>query len=157
MEEIQRYVNENQARLAERPGFFVREIRVQSREEAERLRQELVEGKLDFAQTARLNSDAPNAESGGLSRYDDGQLPDTLERGIRPLGPGDISQVIHSSFGYHIFQLERRIQPRPPESRRAQLDERRAQLAEELVARKNQEVVDKWLEEAISQADGQSE
>jgi peptidyl-prolyl cis-trans isomerase SurA len=41
-EEIQQYIEKNQSRLTDRPGFLVREIRVQSREEAERLRREVI-------------------------------------------------------------------------------------------------------------------
>lgn len=151
-EEIQRYIEQNQARLTERAGFYAREIRVQSKEEADRLYREVTEGRRDFAAVARLHSDAPNAESGGLNRYDEGQLPMVLERAIQPLGPGDVSPVIESSFGFHIFKLERRILPRPIEERRSQLDERRAGLAEELIARKNQQALDQLLERLQSGA-----
>lgn len=151
-EEIQRYIEQNQARLTERAGFYAREIRVQSKEEAERLYREVTEGRRDFAAVARLHSDAPNADRGGLNRYDEGQLPAVLERAIQPLGPGDVSPVIESNFGFHIFKLERRILPRPIEERRSQLDERRAGLAEELIARKNQQALDQMLERLQSGA-----
>ncbi|HJQ67451.1 MAG TPA: peptidylprolyl isomerase [Blastocatellia bacterium] len=145
-EEIQRYVEQNQARLTQRAGFYVREIRVQSKEDAERLHKEVTEGRRDFGAVARLHSDAPSADRGGLSRYDEGQLPAVLERAIQPLRPGDVSPVIESNFGFHIFKLERRVLPRPIEERRSQLDERRAGLAEELIARKNQQALDQMLE-----------
>ena len=98
-------------------------------------------------------SDAPNAEQGGLARYDEGQLPDILERAIKPLNPGDVSQVVQSSYGFHIFKLDRRVQPHPIDERRSQLDDRRAQLTQELVARKNQQAVDLALERLASGAD----
>ncbi|MEK6301567.1 MAG: peptidylprolyl isomerase [Acidobacteriota bacterium] len=151
-EEIQQYVDKNLARLTERGGFAVREIRVQSREEAERLRREVTDGKRDFAAVARLHSDAPNAERGGLTRYDDGQLPDVLEKAIKPLGPGDVSQVVESGYGFHIFKLERRIQPHPTDERRSKLDDRRQVLAEEIVARKNQEAIDSAVARLVSAA-----
>ena len=151
-EEAQRYIEQNQARLTDTPGFLVREIRVQTRAEAEALRRELTEGKRDFAAVARLHSDAPNAEAGGLSRYDEGQLPDVLEKAIQPLRPGDISQVVESGYGFHLFKLEQRIQPHAPEERRAQLDDRRAQLTEELIAQKNQQAVDLALERLLEKA-----
>ena len=151
-EEIQQYIEQNQERLTDRPGFFVREIRTQSQEEAERLRREVIEGGKDFAGVARLYSDAPNAEGGGLSRYDEDQLPDLLERAIAALRPGDISPVIHSNYGYHIFKLERRVQPRPIEERRSQLDDRRATLTEELISRKNQQAIDAAVERLIAKA-----
>ena len=151
-EEAQRYIEQNQARLTDTPGFLVREIRVQTRAEAEALRRELTEGKRDFAAVARLHSDAPNAEAGGLSRYDEGQLPDVLEKAMQPLRPGDISQVVESGYGFHLFKLEQRIQPHAPEERRAQLDDRRAQLTEELIAQKNQQAVDLALERLLEKA-----
>jgi len=151
-EEIQKYIEQNQSRLTDKPGFFVREIRVQSKAEAEALRLEVTEGRRDFASVARLRSDAPNAETGGLARYEDGQLPDVLERAIQPLRPGDVSPVIESGYGFHIFKLERRVQPHGIEERRSQLDDRRAQLAEELIARRNQQAVDAALDRLVSEA-----
>jgi peptidyl-prolyl cis-trans isomerase C len=151
-EEAQRYIEQNQSRLTDRPGFLVREIRVQTRAEADQLRRDLTEGKRDFAALARLHSDAPNAEAGGLSRYDEGQLPDVLEKAIQPLRPGDVSQVVESGYGFHLFKLEQRIQPHAPEERRAQLDDRRAQLTEELIAQKNQQAVDLALEHLLEKA-----
>lgn len=151
-EEIQQYIEKNQSRLTERGGFAVREIRVQSREEAERLRIEVTESKRDFAAVARLHSDAPNAELGGLTRYDDGQLPDVLEKAIKPLGPGDVSQIVESGYGFHIFKLERRIQPHPIDERRSQLDDRRQVLADEIVARKNQQAIDLAVDRLVASA-----
>jgi peptidyl-prolyl cis-trans isomerase C len=151
-EEVQQYIEKNQARLTDRPGFLVREIRVQSREEADRLRREVTEGKRDFASVARLHSDAPNAERNGLTRYDEGQLPALLERAVQQLRPGDVSPVIESNYGFHLFKLEQRIQPHAPDERRSQLDDRRAQLTEELIARRNQEAVDKAIERLTSEA-----
>ncbi|MEK6285875.1 MAG: peptidyl-prolyl cis-trans isomerase [Acidobacteriota bacterium] len=151
-EEVQQYVEKNQSRLTDRPGFLVREIRVQSREEADRLRGEVTEGRRDFASVARLHSDAPNAEQSGLDRYDEGQLPEVLEKAVGQLGPGDVSPVIESNYGFHIFKLEQRIQPHAIEERRSKLDDRRAQLTEELIALKNQQAVDKTIERLTSEA-----
>jgi parvulin-like peptidyl-prolyl isomerase len=151
-EEVQQYIEKNQARLTDRPGFLVREIRVQSKEEADRLHREVTEGRRDFASVARLHSDAPNAEQNGLTRYDEGQLPDLLEKAVQQLQPGDVSPVIESNYGFHMFKLEQRIQPHAPDERRSQLDDRRAQLTEELIARKNQQAVDKAIDLLVSQA-----
>jgi parvulin-like peptidyl-prolyl isomerase len=151
-EEIQKYIEQNQSRLTDKPGFFVREIRVQSKAEAEALRIEVTEGRRDFGTIARLRSDAPNAETGGLARYEEGQLPDVLEKAIQPLRPGDVSPVIESGYGFHLFKLERRVQPHAIEERRSQLDDRRSQLTEELIARRNQQAVDSALDRLASQA-----
>jgi parvulin-like peptidyl-prolyl isomerase len=151
-EEVQQYIEKNQSRLTDRPGFLVREIRVQSREEADRLHREVTEGRRDFASVARLHSDTANAERNGLARYDEGQLPDVLEKAIQQLRPGDVSPVIESNYGFHMFKLEQRIKPHAPEERRSQLDDRRAQLTEELIGRRNQQAVDKAIEQLTSEA-----
>jgi len=152
-EELQQYIEKNQSRLTDRPGYLVREIRVQSREEADRLRREVTEARRDFAATARLHSDSPNAEQSGLQRYAEGQLPDVLEKAVQQLRPGDVSPVIESNYGFHIFKMEQRIQPHAMEEPRSKLDDRRKQLKDELVARKNQQAVDKTLERLVSEAD----
>jgi len=151
-EEVQQYIEKNQSRLTDRPGFLVREIRVQSREEADRLRRDVTVGKRDFASVARLHSDAPNAENNGLTRYEEGQLPAVLEKAVQQLRPGDVSPVIETNYGFHVLKLEQRIQPHAPDERRSQLDDRRAQLTEELIARRNQQAVDKELERLTSEA-----
>ncbi|HSB08408.1 MAG TPA: peptidyl-prolyl cis-trans isomerase [Blastocatellia bacterium] len=151
-EEVQQYIEKNQSRLTDRPGYLVREIRVQSRDEADRLRREVTEGRRDFASVARLHSDAPNSERNGLARYDEGQLPAALDKAVKQLNPGDVSPVIESNYGFHIFKLEQRTKPHAPDERRSQLDERRQQLTEELIARRNQQAVDKVLDSLTSEA-----
>ena len=151
-EEVQQYIEKNQARLTDRPGYLVREIRVQSREEADRLHREVTEGRHDFASVARLHSDAPNSDQSGLARYDEGQLPEVLDRAVKQLNPGDVSPVIESNYGFHIFKLEQRIKPHAIEERRSQLDDRRQQLTEELIARRNQQAVDNVLDRLTSEA-----
>lgn len=151
-EEVQQYIEKNQSRLTDRPGFLVREIRVQSRDEADKLRREVTEGHRDFASVARLHSDTPNTGQSGLAHYDEGQLPDVLEKAVKQLRPGDVSPVIESNYGFHIFKLEQRTLPHAMEERRSKLDDRRAQLTEELIARKNQQAVDGALERLTSAA-----
>jgi parvulin-like peptidyl-prolyl isomerase len=73
-----------------------------------------------------------------------------LEKPVRQLKPGDVSPVIESNYGFHIFKMEQRIQPHGIEERRSQLDDRRAQLREELIARKNQQAVDIAVERLTS-------
>jgi parvulin-like peptidyl-prolyl isomerase len=141
-EEAQRYIDQHKDELVEKPGFFVREIRVDDREEADSLHHEVTEGRKDFAEVVRQHSLVPNAEQGGLSHYSEGQLPDVLEKAIQPLHPGDISPVIQSSFGFHIFKLESRTQPHTPDDRRAQVNENHSRLIEDAIERKNQEAVD---------------
>src|SRR5262249_24587106 len=150
-DEVQRYLDENRARRADKPGFWVREIRVESREEADRLLKEVTEGR-DFAALVKQYSEGANAEQGGLTHYADGQPPEALENAIKLLRPGDVSPVIQSSFGFHIFKLERRTEPHPDDSRRASLDDDRSRLIEDAIERKNQQIVDQAVEKLVSGA-----
>ena len=151
-EEVQQYVEKNQSRLTGRPGFLVREIRVQSKDQADKLHREVTEGHRDFASVAKLHSDSPNIDQTGLAHYDEGQLPDVLEKAVAQLRPGDVSPVIESNYGFHIFKLEQRTLPHAPEERRSQLDDRRAQLSDELISRKNQQAVDTAIDRLTSEA-----
>jgi parvulin-like peptidyl-prolyl isomerase len=152
-DEVQQYLEANKGRLTDRPAFYIREIRVDTEAEANRLLVEIGEGERDFGEIARLHSQAPSAEQGGLARYSEGQLPSVLDKTIAKLAPGDVSPVVQSSYGYHIFKLERRVQLHAPDERRSQLDERRSALIEELIARKNQEAVDQGIARIVSSAD----
>jgi len=148
-DEVQQYIEENRSKLPEKPGYYVREIRVETREEADRLLREVTEGGRDFASVVKQYSQVPNAEQGGLSHYTDGQLPEALENAVKLLRPGAVSPVIQSTFGYHIFKLESRTEPR---DRRPRLDEDRSRLIEEAIERKNQQAVDQVVEKMLSDA-----
>lgn len=151
-EEIDAYIEKNKDRLSDKPGFYVREIRVQTREEAERIRSAALDGKSDFVELVRKYSQGAHAEQGGLTHYQEGQMPAVLENAIKPLKPGDISQVVQSNYGFHIFKLEQRTQVYAPETRRSALDKRRDMLGEELISRRNQEAVDAAVNKLVAAA-----
>jgi peptidyl-prolyl cis-trans isomerase C len=151
-EEIEAYIEKNKDRLSDKPGFYVREIRVQTQADAERIRAEASDGKSDFVDLVRKYSQGAHAEQGGLTHYAEGQMPAVLENAIKPLRPGDISQVVQSNYGFHIFKLEQRTQVYAPETRRSVLDKRRDMLSEELISRRNQEAVDAAINKLVAAA-----
>ena len=102
-EAIDQYIEANKDRLTNKPGFYVREIRVPSKEEAEAIRREIVEGKNDFAKVARTHSTSLKTEQGELTRYDEGQMPTVLEQTIKSLAPGSVSQVVQSNYGFQVI------------------------------------------------------
>jgi hypothetical protein len=144
-EEVERYYESHIASFRRANGFYVREIRAATRDEAERLRSEIaVQGK-DFGAVARTNSASPTSQRGGLSFYESGQLPTVLERAIEPLAVGELSPVISSSFGYHVFRLESRSGSLP-------LDRVRSEIASTLRTRKNDELVNADAERLLGRA-----
>lgn len=46
-----------------------------------------------------------------MGTFEMGQLPYEMERVVFALKEGDMSQVVESSYGYHIFRLDKRHEP----------------------------------------------
>jgi peptidyl-prolyl cis-trans isomerase SurA len=83
---------------------------------ADKLVQQLREGG-NFALAARQFSQSAGAASGGdLGWVQQGQLPPDEEAVIAKLRPGEISDPIHDSAGYHIFLLRDRGTVAGPEA-----------------------------------------
>jgi peptidyl-prolyl cis-trans isomerase SurA len=84
------------------------EARQAAREEAEAVRRRLVSGE-DFAQLARRHSVDPGTrERGGeLGWFRRGAMDQAFERAAFSLRTGEISQVVESSFGFHIIRVDR--------------------------------------------------
>jgi len=105
-------------RLAERDGERVRleHIRVaidiseddrrKARAEAEKVR-DLAKKGTDFAALAReYSDDRESAEKGGsLGKFDENELNPMIGRAVRGLAPGEMSEVVGSEAGYHVFKV----------------------------------------------------
>jgi peptidyl-prolyl cis-trans isomerase SurA len=110
------------------------------------LRERLVSGAADFAELARSNSDDGTAARGGeLDWVYPGDTVPEFERAYRDLKPGEISQPVRTTFGYHLIQvLERRSADLSPERKRL---EARKVLRE----RKSDEAFQQWLRQLRDQ------
>lgn len=65
----------------------------------------------DFAAVAKQYSEGPHAAEGGEMGYlKKGDLLPEIEKIIFELKPGEISPVIETSLGYHIFKVEDRME-----------------------------------------------
>jgi parvulin-like peptidyl-prolyl isomerase len=66
----------------------------------------------EFRRLAREESTGPEAARGGLMGvYRPGDLPAEMEKVIFALEAGQISRVVESSYGYHVFRLDQRLPP----------------------------------------------
>lgn len=84
----------------------VRQIVVNSAQQAQSIKTRLDNGE-DFAQLAAQFSIDPSAKSGGnLGFIKKGELVSVLEDVIFKLGVGEISEVVRSQIGFHIFKRE---------------------------------------------------
>ncbi len=83
--------------------------------QAQALRTELVRGG-DFAKLARQHSAAPESDAGGdLGWFGRGTMPPEFDQACFPLRRGQLSEVVESPYGLHIFKLlDRREQADMP-------------------------------------------
>lgn len=65
-----------------------------------------------FRSMARQESIGPEAsKSGEMGIFSPGQLPYEIEKVIFSLKEGEISQIVQSSYGFHVFRLDKRFAP----------------------------------------------
>lgn len=84
---------------------LARQILVKTEEEAAHILRELRAKRTTFEDAARRFSDAPERDDGGrLGWYARGELPDVFDVAF-VLSPGQITDVIASQYGFHIFEL----------------------------------------------------
>jgi parvulin-like peptidyl-prolyl isomerase len=93
--------------------IHARHILLETRAEAETLLRRLEEGE-DFATLAEeLSQDPGSAQQGGdLGWVPQGQMVPEFDEAAFSLSPGELSDVVESSFGFHIILVEERDEDR---------------------------------------------
>lgn len=144
-QEIEDYYKKNEERYQNKNSFLIREIRVFEEAKAQQIYKQALAKPDDFGVLAKQNSEAPTAANGGLINYEAQQLPKVLEQAITPLKVGSISKVVRSSYGFHIFKLERRGEPMP-------LDQVKKEIEDKLLSEKNQLSIDQFNQRLLGTA-----
>ncbi|MBP6820523.1 MAG: peptidyl-prolyl cis-trans isomerase [Acidobacteria bacterium] len=144
-QEIEKYYNENSSVYRGKNGFYVREIRVDSEADAQKIYKQALAKPVDFAVLAKEHSEAPTASNGGLIYYEAQMLPPVLEQAITPLKVGSISRVVRSNYGFHIFKLEQRGEAQP-------LDKVSKEIEDKLLSLKNQALIEEFNKRALTGA-----
>ncbi len=87
-----------------------------SRAKLEKLRQEVVSGKLDFAEAARKHSQCPSSQDGGNIGYFFRKytVQEPIARAAFALKVGEISDVVQSDYGLHLIKVTDRKANGPP-------------------------------------------
>jgi peptidyl-prolyl cis-trans isomerase SurA len=111
------------------------------------LKERLDNGGAKFEDLARQYSEDGTASNGGdLGWVNPGDTVPEFEKAMNALKPGEISEPIHSPFGWHIIQvLERRNQDMSKESARMK-------ARQEIKTRKSDEAFQEWLRELRDRA-----
>ncbi len=114
-QEVERYYEANKDRYRSHDGITLRAILIavtpgrdpgEAKAKADAVHAKAAAGE-DFGELAAQYSDAPGADSGGrLGTFKKGQLEPALEQATSGLRQGDISEVVVTSRGFYILQVE---------------------------------------------------
>ena len=95
----------------------------------------------NFAQVALEDSLSPeNKDGGDLGFFSRGEMPQEFEDAVFRLKPGEISPVVKTGYGYHIFLLEEK-----KKGRRLKYKEAKKKIIERLRAEKAQDEYAAWI------------
>ena len=116
-----------------------KQIVVASEEEAIQILNQLKKGD-NFEKLAAKKSLGPEKiEGGDLGYFSKGERPAEFEQ-VFSLEVGEISGVIRSPYGYHIFKLDEKIAPR-----QIPFEEAKAGILQEFRQKKGEEEYQRWL------------
>jgi parvulin-like peptidyl-prolyl isomerase len=103
--EIKAYFEANPHEFKSPPMVRFRQIVTRTKGDAQALRKRLENGS-DMGALARDHSIAPEAAQGGeVGWIAQGQLDESMDRVLFSLPVDQISQVVQTPYGYHIFQI----------------------------------------------------
>lgn len=104
-EEVRAFYEEKKDILVEAAEWHVREIKVDTKLKASEVLTEILKGA-DFAETAKINSKADNASSGGdMGFITDVPFPQ-MASALLPLKVGEVSTVFEGPDGFYIVKLD---------------------------------------------------
>jgi parvulin-like peptidyl-prolyl isomerase len=109
------------------PRVQLREILVTTQQDARDVARILSRDPNSFELLARTRSRSPHAENGGrMGSFQPGELPAEIERAVQNLREGSISEIVATSFGFHVLRVDNRKPsgPRAFEDARPEIEAR---------------------------------
>jgi parvulin-like peptidyl-prolyl isomerase len=105
LDEVKAYYDSHLEDFREPLMLEIRQIVTKTGEEMENLLSRLIKGE-DMAELARNFSIAPESENEGLlGWFAKGELEENIEKSVFALKPGEMSKIIESPYGFHIFKV----------------------------------------------------
>jgi len=106
--DIEQYYNDNPDKYSSPERIKARHILVENQNDAKAVLEKIKKGA-DFADLARKSSTCPSAKKGGdLGWFGKGKMDPAFEKAAFDLEKGGISDVVKSSFGYHVIKVDDR-------------------------------------------------
>lgn len=145
--EIESYYEENKENYWKDEEVHAFNIMTETMSQAEEALQKLEEG-MDFSTLAQEVSIASSAAQGGdIGFISKGTLTTEIEEKIFLLNPGDISEIIPTEKGFHIFKI---IEKNP--AHYLELEEVKEEIRYQLLPQRQQQAFDQYLKEIEEQA-----
>jgi peptidyl-prolyl cis-trans isomerase C len=140
--EVRAFFEEHRSELDTKDEVHAQQILVATAEEAKSLLDQIRAGA-SFDQLARSHGRSPDAQRGGdLGWFARGTMPKPFDDACFTLKPGQVSGVVQTSYGYHLFKVLGRRGPR----KRA-LDEVKEEVARRAFAEKQAQAERQLLEQ----------
>jgi peptidyl-prolyl cis-trans isomerase C len=140
-EEIHRYYEDNKNLFKRKERVYLRQIIIDELSKAQSIRDEL--RKKEFTELARKYSVAPEGKNGGLVGWVEKGSVDIFDKAFN-LPIGGLSQVLESSYGFHIFKVERKTGPGF-----ASIEEVKKEIVQAISGKKEQAEFSAWLDKQI--------
>ena len=140
--EVRAWFEQHRSELDVKEEVHAQQILVATAEEAKSLLDQIRAGT-SFEQLARSHGRSPDAKGGGdLGWFARGTMPRAFDDACFTLKPGQVSGVVQTSYGYHLFKLLGRRGPR-----KRTLDEVKEDVARRAFAEKQEQAERALLEQ----------
>lgn len=144
-EEIRDYYDRHREEWSCGEEVRARHILLPTEDQAKKVLEQFQNGET-FSTLARRHSIAPEAQyDGDMGYVVRGQLPGCLEAPLFDLEPGDVSPVIQTPYGFHIFQVIEKRETRVPN-----IEESIERIKQEILKERLEAAYGPWLAELRS-------
>jgi len=128
--EVRAWFDQHRSDLDVKEEVHAQQILLATAEEAKSLLDQIRAGA-SFEQLARSHGRSPDAQRGGdLGWFARGTMPKPFDDACFALKPGQVSGVVQTSYGYHLFKVLGRRGPRPRKFEEVKDDVARRAFAE---------------------------
>jgi parvulin-like peptidyl-prolyl isomerase len=141
--DIKQYYDTHKTQYVQPESRDVRHILVPKKELADSIYQQLKSGA-NFAKLAKQYSKDPgSAANGGKLTVSKGQTVPAFDKTAFSLKTGEISQPVHTQYGYHVIQALSAVKA----AKTTSLAQVRASIKQQLGQQKKNDKITKWLED----------
>ncbi len=143
-DEVKNYYAHHESEFVEKRKVHIHQILVPTKEEAEKIKQEILSEKLTFESAARQYSLSPDAVNGGDMGYvKKGEKVDVFDQAFQ-LQNGMISEPLKSPYGYHLIKVDEKVP-----GKKLQFGEAKGEVTQLLKQKKEVEVYKSWMNKLL--------